>query len=145
MPVLGAAATMFLLTIQSSFSAAHAITIADSPEPIHGHNWHVTAAVCGSQLDADGLLCDFHAVEAALNAVIGPYKNADLNHAHPFTTLNPTAENVALHIARSLSERLDHTLHPRAGVCWVRVTEATGCAATFYTPWGEQAMGPAAR
>ncbi|QYU66529.1 6-carboxytetrahydropterin synthase [Leptolyngbya sp. 15MV] len=54
---------MYEIDVQAEFSAAHAIRIAGIVEPLHGHNWHVTATVVGPELDADGLLCDFHTIE----------------------------------------------------------------------------------
>ena len=129
---------MFELSVQAEFAAAHAIILQGQRETVHGHNWHVTATVSGTQLDAEGLLCDFHLVERTLREVIGPYHNNDLNRVPPFDDVNPTAENVARHIAGALSERLDRQLAPRAGVASVRVTEAPGCAITYWTPWGRK-------
>ncbi|HYE63615.1 MAG TPA: 6-carboxytetrahydropterin synthase [Phycisphaerales bacterium] len=129
---------MFELSVQAEFSAAHAILLQGQREIVHGHNWHVTATITGSQLDHEGLLCDFHLVERALGEVIGPYHNNDLNRLPPFVDVNPTAENVARHIADALAARLDPQLAPNAGVASVRVTEAPGCAITYWTPWGRK-------
>lgn len=115
--------------MESEFCAAHAIVIRGAREPVHGHNWKVTVAISGSDLDADGLLCDFHDVERELAAVLGPWRNADLNAASEFRQVNPTAECVARTIAVALQSRL--RLPEGVGVAWVRVTEAPGCAATF--------------
>lgn len=122
---------MFELTVQSEFCAAHALTISGVRETTHGHNWRVEVVIRGSTLDADGLLCDFHTVEAMLEQVIEPFQNADLNRVEPFLTLNPTAENVAKHIAVSLAELLDSSLAPHARVGGVSVTEAPGCKALY--------------
>ena len=123
---------MFEISVQTEFCAAHALTIAGQKEPVHGHNWRVTATLVGETLDSDGLLCDFHQVEAALAEVIAPFKNADLNRTPPFTDVNPSAENVARYIATALQIKLKHDGPAR--VRSVRVTEATGCAATFRLP-----------
>ncbi len=122
---------MFELSIESEFCAAHAIILRGEREPIHGHNWHVTVTLAGPTLDQDGLLCDFHAAEAALEAVIGPWKNADINTKAPFHQLNPSAENIARTIADQMRERLRTILPADARVAAVRVTEAPGCAATY--------------
>jgi len=122
---------MFQLTVQAEFAAAHALTIAGRREPVHGHNWHVTAELEGPTLDADGLLCDFHTVESTLRDLIEPFRNADLNAIPPFDTVNPSAERVAEYIASELRARLDGALAPHARVSAVRVTEAPGCAATY--------------
>lgn len=126
------AVPVFEISVQAEFCAAHALVIAGEKEPIHGHNWRVTATLAGETLDQDGLLCDFHLVEAALAEVIAPFNNADLNRTPPFTDVNPSAENVAKHIATGLSTRLAPLLKGRAAVHSVRVTEAPGCATTYY-------------
>jgi 6-pyruvoyltetrahydropterin/6-carboxytetrahydropterin synthase len=117
------------LTVESEFCAAHAIVIRGVREPVHGHNWKVTVAVCGSELDADGLLFDFHEVERVLGEVLGPWRNADLNAAREFQQVNPTAECVARTIALEMQGRLRLPVGVR--VSWVRVTEAPGCAAMY--------------
>ncbi len=122
---------MFELTVQTEFCAAHAISIARTREPVHGHNWRVTVQLAGQTLDSDGLLCVFHTVEAKLAEIIEPFKNADLNRIEPFTRINPSAENVARHIAERLSAELDEALAPNARVSAVSVTEAPGCVATY--------------
>lgn len=121
---------MFEISVEASFAAAHAISIAGVRETVHGHNWHVTVTVAGQTLDRDGLLCDFHTVESTLREITQRFHNNDLNAVEPFRSgLNPTAENVARTIAEELSRGLD--LSPHALVASVRVTEAAGCAATY--------------
>jgi 6-pyruvoyltetrahydropterin/6-carboxytetrahydropterin synthase len=118
---------MFALSIEAAFSAAHAIRIRGEVEPLHGHDWRVTVTVGGEALDADGLLCDFHLVERELRAITERFHNRCLNETPPFDRMNPTAEQVARHIADSLTPRL-----PRGvSVISVRVTEAPGCAACY--------------
>ncbi|MFK7961775.1 MAG: 6-pyruvoyl tetrahydropterin synthase family protein [Phycisphaerales bacterium] len=131
---------MYELSVKRTFCAAHAIVIAGQREPVHGHNWHATLTVAGPTLDAEGLLCDFHAVERALDAVIAPFVNADLNTTPPFDAVNPTAEHVAHHIAIATAAALvdvfrpDPGAPPRARVIAVAVTEAEGCTATYRPP-----------
>lgn len=124
---------MYEISVQTEFAAAHALMIAGEREPIHGHNWHVTVTLAGPTLDADGLLCDFHAVERALGAIAARLKNTNLNDVAPFAggELNPSAENVARAVADELRRGLGDTLGGRAEVAAVRVTEAPGCAATY--------------
>ena len=119
---------MFELTVERDFLATHAITIAGVPETPHEHRWRVAVAVRGDGLDADGLLCDFHEVERAIDAVIDPFRDGDLNTIPPFNTLNPTAENVAKYIAAGIEVPTGVELHT------VSVTEAPGCVATWVRP-----------
>ncbi|MEO0715549.1 MAG: 6-carboxytetrahydropterin synthase [Planctomycetota bacterium] len=122
---------MYELTVEARFSAAHAIMISGTREPVHGHDWLVTATIAGDELDADGLLCDFHTVEDTLKNIVRPFRSMNLNEVAPFDTVNPTAELVAKHIFDELHDRLDAALAPHATVRSVRVTEAPGCAATY--------------
>ena len=128
---------MFELTVESVFSAAHAIVVQGVMEQVHGHDWHVTACLQGEKLDKDGLLVDFHAVERALNQIVAPFRNANLNETAPFDRVNPSAENVAVHIGSRLATDLEPIFRGAEGqatkvrVAWVRVTEAPGCAITY--------------
>ena len=96
-------------------------------EPIHGHNWQVTVAVCADTLDSDGLLCDFHLLQNSLDEVIQPFNNRSLNETAPFDRINPTAELVARHIAEQVGARLPSGVRIKE----VRVVEAPQCEACF--------------
>jgi len=122
---------MYTLELNHEFCAAHALSIAGRLEPTHGHNFRVTVTIAGGTLDNDGLVCDFHTAQDALRAICEPYENADLNAKRPFDTVNPTAENIARHIAETLADKLDQYLAPSARVTSARVTEAPGCSATY--------------
>lgn len=136
---------MYFLELTTTFSAAHAILIKGWREPLHGHDWQVTVTIAGERLDGDGLLVDFHDVQAHIEKVIAPFRNANLNDCEPFVSgVNPTAERVAWHIAESLSARLQTHVADKPKtkakasapirVSRVRVTEAVGCAAVYEPP-----------
>lgn len=121
----------FEITVDREFCAGHALRIAGTIEPVHGHNWRVTVGIAGETLDTDGLLCDFHTVEERLDGILAGFTNRHLNEVEPFSRgLNPSAENVARHIADRLADELG-AMEPAARVAWVRVTEAPGCAAIY--------------
>jgi 6-pyruvoyltetrahydropterin/6-carboxytetrahydropterin synthase len=130
---------MYELGVQAVFSAAHAIRIRGEREPLHGHDWLVRAVVRGKELDAEGLLCDFHAVESALREVLAPFRNTNLNTQPPFADSgrkgakpeNPTAECVARVIADRLVACLRGKLPPGVSLARVSVTEAPGCEAVY--------------
>lgn len=126
---------MHRLTIQTTFCAAHAIVIRGEREPLHGHNWRVTAVVEGPRLDQDGLLVDFHALERGLADIVRPFHNRNLNDTPPFDRINPTAEHVASYIAQALGNALEADREASARGVRVRsvgVTEAEGCEAAFF-------------
>jgi 6-pyruvoyltetrahydropterin/6-carboxytetrahydropterin synthase len=94
----------FEITTTRTFAAAHQLRLPDgSLEPMHGHNWRVKVTVASAQLDAIGTVMDFHELERLVDTVTGPMHNRHLNELAPFVEeLNPSAENVAFHVARSL-------------------------------------------
>lgn len=99
----------FEISTTREFAAAHALRLYDgSLEPLHGHNWRVRVTVASVELDSIGVVMDFHELERLLDAIIGPFHNANLNEVAPFAAfaLNPSAENVALHIGRSIAPKL---------------------------------------
>lgn len=130
---------VFSISVQTRFSAAHAILIRGVRESLHGHDWRVVAVISGPALDPDGLLADFHAVEGELGAIVEPFRNTNMNECPPFDRVNPTAEEVARHIGDRLSSRLETRLprDPKTDLSaqWfvdsVSVTEAPNCVATY--------------
>jgi 6-pyruvoyltetrahydropterin/6-carboxytetrahydropterin synthase len=95
---------VFEITTTREFAAAHQLRLYDgSLEPLHGHNWRVAVTVAAPQLDSIGVVMDFHDLERRLDAVLAPLHNRHLNDVPPFAQrLNPSAENVALHIGQAL-------------------------------------------
>lgn len=125
---------MYAIRVEADFSAAHSISVAGVPEPLHGHNWHVTVDLAADTLDDDGLLVDFHTIHDALTGILEPFHNRTLNDVEPFSHLNPTAELIARHIAIQLDARVGEALRAvSARIRSVSITEAPGCTA-FYHP-----------
>ncbi|HEV8292080.1 MAG TPA: 6-carboxytetrahydropterin synthase [Tepidisphaeraceae bacterium] len=93
----------FQITTTHHFSAAHQLRLYDgSLEPLHGHNWKVKVTVSAAKLDEIGVVMDFHELERRVNRIVDPLHNRNLNELSPFKSTNPSAENVALHIAERL-------------------------------------------
>ena len=109
------------------FCAAHALKLYDSSmEPIHGHNWRAEVRVAAGALDAIGVVMDFHELERLIDQIVTPWHNRHLNECPPFATeLNPSAENVAYHIGRSLR------LPPAVTLVSVQVWETDENAAIY--------------
>lgn len=118
---------MYELTTMTHFSAAHQLRLHDgSLEPLHGHNWRVELCVSGDQLDAIGVVMDFHELERLLRQVVAPMHNRHLNELAAFARQNPTTEHVARHIAHSLS------LPGGVRLQWVRVWETPENSAIYH-------------
>jgi 6-pyruvoyltetrahydropterin/6-carboxytetrahydropterin synthase len=93
----------FEITAAREFAASHQLRLYDSSlEPLHGHNWRIQVTVSSDHLDAIGVVMDFHELERLLDAIVGPMHNRHLNDLPAFTALNPSAENVALHVGQRL-------------------------------------------
>src|SRR5690349_5735463 len=93
----------FDITATRHFSAAHQLQLYDGTlEPLHGHNWKVRVTVSARELDAIGVVMDFHELERLLGEIIRPMHNSHLNDLPAFVTRNPSTENVALVIGENL-------------------------------------------
>ena len=117
----------FDITARREFAAAHQLRLYDgSLEPLHGHNWVVVVTVSSEKLDPIGVVMDFHELDRLLGEIIGPLHNRHLNDVEPFkSSLNPSTENVAFHVGRSLS------LAPGVHLTSVEVWETSGNSATW--------------
>ena len=121
----------FLITTTRTFSAAHQLRLYDgSIEPIHGHNWRVEVTVSAAQLDAIGVVMDFHELERLLDEIIQPMHNRHLNELPMFARLNPSAENVAKYFYDEVT-RLLRTLPPGAHVTDVILWETDTSRAQY--------------
>ena len=79
-----------------------------------------------SKLDALGTVMDFHELERLVDGIVVPMHNRHLNALEPFVKeLNPSAENVAYHVARSLTLPRDVQLER------VEVWETDGNSAAY--------------
>lgn len=99
---------MYELKIISQFSAAHQLREFEGAcEKLHGHNWKVEVYVTGKKLEKNGLLIDFRMIKDATKRVLDRLDHKFLNELEPFASLNPSSENIACHIFKSLSRELD--------------------------------------
>jgi 6-pyruvoyltetrahydropterin/6-carboxytetrahydropterin synthase len=119
---------MFELSVETRFTASHAVTVGGVPEEPHSHVWHVTATVAGDALDDEGLLCDFHEIERSLKGIGGAFEERFINDVAPFNDGVPASTEL---IAKHIGDRLAEGLAPNVRLVSVRLTEAPGCAATY--------------
>jgi 6-pyruvoyltetrahydropterin/6-carboxytetrahydropterin synthase len=93
----------FEISTVRRFSASHQLRLYDgSLEPLHRHNWVAKVTVAGKELDAIGVVMDFHELERRVDKIVGAMHNRHLNELAAFADVNPTAENVAGHLASKL-------------------------------------------
>ena len=116
----------FEITITTEFSASHQLKLYDgSLESLHGHNWRVVVTVSAKQLDGIGVVMDFHELHKLLRQIVEPWHSRHLNGVPAFRRRNPSAENVAGHIAESLK------LPPKVKLEMVEVWETPDCRARW--------------
>jgi len=92
----GTGSQSFLVTIEESFSAAHALKgYRGDCERLHGHNWTVKATVSSDKLDRLGLVIDFRVLRRFLGDILSELDHSNLTEHPYFSKTNPSAENIA--------------------------------------------------
>ena len=116
---------MFEVCVEHTFAAGHALrNYHGKCENVHGHNYRVQVAVAGPELDENGLLYDFAELKKRLRATSEYLDHQFINDLEPFTTLNPSAENIAKFFCEEVQKDLRN-----AKVSFVKVWETdTSCA-----------------
>ena len=125
--------TLYTLKVVSDFASAH--SLRDYPgdcQRLHGHNWKVEVEVVASELDEMGMGIDFKQMKCITKEVTDTLDHRYLNEIKPFDKINPTAENIASHLYKQISKKLNNarakvkavTLWETERAC-VRYTEET--------------------
>ncbi|NSW88057.1 MAG: 6-carboxytetrahydropterin synthase QueD [Syntrophobacteraceae bacterium] len=123
---------VFEVYVKTHFSAAHRLNgYPGDCARTHGHNWIIEVYVKARELDEIGISIDFREIKKAVKGVIVEMDHADLNELPAFASDNPTSENIARHLYRELSARIDSA---SVRVSRVKVCE-TPDAGAFY--WEE--------
>ena len=87
---------MFEVTVEDTFAAGHYLrNYKGKCENPHGHNYRVCVTLAGTELDKAGLLLDLKDLRAVMKPVVDYLDHQMINDLEPFTTLNPSAENLA--------------------------------------------------
>ena len=99
---------MFELDVVREFSSAHCLKgYCGNCSEKHGHNWSVQVFIRSEKLDEIGIAVDFKALKRELDALLLALDHKDLNTVPPFDKLNPTSENIAMHIYKTLGAKLN--------------------------------------
>lgn len=107
----------FAISILRRFRASHQLRMYDgSLEPLHEHDWLVKVTIGSDELDRIGLVMDFHELEGRMDQLLAPLADRSLNDVPAFADANPSAEQVARHIAGEL--RLPQRVSLRAVEVW---------------------------
>ena len=111
---------LYTIKVITDFAAAHLLRgYAGECNRLHGHNWKVEVEVVARVLNDVGMGVDFKDIKASTREVIGSMDHRNLNDLPPFDQINPTAENIAAHIYKTLAAKLnDERAHVSAVTIW---------------------------
>lgn len=87
----------FLLSAETTFSAAHTLPGVEMCDRMHGHNWRIrlTVRVDENALDGVGMGIDFRVLEQVARATVEDFEHQYLNDLEPFEDGPPSAERIA--------------------------------------------------
>ena len=124
---------MYEITVEAGFSSGHYLrNYHGRCENPHGHNYKVRVTLVGAALDPTGLLLDFKMIKQVMRPVIDRIDHQMLNDLEPFTTLNPSAENLAHYFYEQTNEQLAGMTDGRVRVKDCTIWETDTTSATFY-------------
>ena len=124
---------MYEVTVEAGFSSGHYLrNYHGKCENPHGHNYKVRVTLSGAELDATGLLLDFKQLKQVMRPVIDRIDHQMLNELEPFTTVNPSAENIARYFYEQTNQQLSGMTQGRVRVKDCTIWETDTTSATYY-------------
>ncbi len=124
---------MYEVTVEAHFSSGHYLReYYGKCENPHGHNYRVLVTLHGAELESNGLLLDFKVLKDILKPVINYLDHQMINDLEPFTTVNPSAENLAKYFFDRTNEELSAVTGGRVRVKQSTVFETDTSQATYY-------------
>jgi 6-pyruvoyltetrahydropterin/6-carboxytetrahydropterin synthase len=124
---------MYEVTVEAGFSSGHYLrNYKGKCENPHGHNYKVRVTLVGAVLDEAGLLLDFKLLKQVMRPVIERIDHQMLNDLEPFTTINPSAENLAKFFYDETNHQLDEMTSGRVRVKDCTLWETDTTTATYY-------------
>src|SRR5262249_7075427 len=120
------------VTVEAPLHAGHYLrNYKGKFENPHGHNYRVRITLAGKELDKAGLLLDFKDLREVMKHVIDRLDHQMINDLEPFTTLNPSAENLAKYFYDESNGRLEHVTNGRVRIKNVTIFETDTTTATY--------------
>lgn len=115
-------AAKFSVRVEARFEAAHYLReYRGISEPLHGHSYKVEAELAGRDggVDSDAIAVDFVSAKRKLELLAKKLDYGCINDVPPFTTINPSAENIAEWFARELQREVaDEAAEVTAVTVW---------------------------
>ncbi len=126
---------MFEVTVQAGFSSGHYLrNYHGKCENPHGHNYRVLVTLVGEELDEAGLLLDFKLLKQVLRPTVEYLDHQMINDLEPFTTLNPSAENLARYFYEKTAAQMLEMTSGRVRVKDCTLYETDTSFARYYQP-----------
>ncbi len=126
---------MFELKVKTHFAAAHKLKmVGQKCENLHGHNWNIEVYVCGENLNPAGVLVDFGDIKKAVKDIMGELDHKYLNEIDIFTGIQPSSEQIAIYIAKSLQSYFNVLKESSIRVSKVSAWESEDSCASFIPP-----------
>ncbi len=123
---------MFQITVEAGFSSGHYLRDYHGKcENPHGHNYRVLVTLAGRELEPNGLLLDFKILKEVLKPVIDYLDHHMINELEPFTTVNPSAENLAKYFFDQTEQHLANLTGGRVRVRQSTIFETDTSQATY--------------
>ncbi len=124
---------MFEVTVDAGFSSGHYLrNYRGKCENPHGHNYKVQVTLQGKELDEAGLLLDFKLLKQVLRPVVEYLDHQMINDLEPFTTVNPSAENLAKYFFDETNKQLAGMTGGRVTVKSSTIFETDTSSAVYY-------------
>ena len=98
---------IFELGADAFFGARHFVTMGGVQGPPHHHSFRVEALMEASAQDSDGVVLGFGDARRMVEEIVSDYNESLLNTIEPFTTVQPTSENIAKVIFERLRGELN--------------------------------------
>lgn len=98
---------MYELAIIDEFAAAHQLRqYGGDCERLHGHNWKIEVMVKAKELGRLGMVIDFRELKEATRKIISYLDHQVLNDLPEFKDENPTSENIARYLFKTLESSI---------------------------------------
>ena len=124
---------MFEVTVEAGFSSGHYLrNYRGKCENPHGHNYRVFVTLVGMELDEAGLLLDFKLLKQVMRPVVDRLDHQMINDLEPFTTMNPSAENLARYFYQETAKQLEEMTAGRVKVKDCTLYETDTSFARYY-------------
>lgn len=124
---------MFEVTVEAGFSSGHYLrNYRGKCENPHGHNYRVLVTLVGEELDEAGLLLDFKLLKTLLRPVVDYLDHQMINDLEPFTTVNPSAENLARYFYQETARQLSEMTGGRVRIKDCTIFETDTSFARYY-------------